>query len=334
MASDGWKTAHSGPQSDHRQPKDKPADPRGETDRLIVAIAARQHGVITLRQLVGLGLSRRAVRWRLSSGRLHQIHRGVYAVGRPDLPIKGRWMAAVLACAEGAVLSHQSAATLHGLLNARGGLINVTVPRRTPIARRGIRVHRSTCLAPADCMMVDRIPCTSVPATLLALAATSPKNVLESACNQAEIEQVLDMRAIGELLERRPAHPGTSRLRGALAIDDLGLDRTKSKLEKRFLRLSREFGLPRPRINEWIAIPGEEMQFDFVWQRERVVVEVDGWETHRTRKAFRDDRRRDQLLRLAGWDVVRFTSRDVDDEPDHVDSVVRATLERGGASGV
>jgi predicted transcriptional regulator of viral defense system len=319
MPSDGWITAPISPKSNHRWPK-------GQLDRLIGAIAARQHGVITLVQLLDLGLSPRAVRDRVACGRLHRIHHGVYAVGRPDLPIKGRWMAAVLACGEGAVLSHQSAATLHGLLNARGGLINVTVPRRTPISRPRIRVHRSTCLGPADCTTVDRIPCTMVPATLLSLAATVPKNVLESACNQAEIEHVLDMRTIHQLLERRPSHPGTSRLRAVLAVDDLGLDRAKSKLEKRFLRLSQELGLPRPSVNEWIAIPGEEMQFDFVWQRERLVVEVDGWETHRTRQAFRDDRRRDRLLRLAGWEVLRFTSRDVDDDPAHVDTVVRTML--------
>jgi very-short-patch-repair endonuclease len=282
--------------------------------------------VITLYQLVGLGLSRRAVQWRVSNGRLHPIHRGVYAVGRRDLPIKGRWMAAVLACGDGAVLSHQSAATLHRLLNGRGGLVHVTVPRRTPISRQGIRVHRSACLASVDCTTVDRIPCMTVPATLLSLAATSPRNVLESACNQAEIENVFDLRAVNGLFERRPAHPGTSRLRAVLAVDGLGLDRAKSELERRFLRLFRELGLPRPRVNESIAIPGEEMQFDFVWHRERAVVEVDGWETHRTRKAFRDDRRRDRLLRLAGWDIARFTSRDVDDEPDHVDRVVRAML--------
>jgi hypothetical protein len=235
-------------------------------------------------------------------------------------------MAAVLACGDGALLSHQSAATLHALLNARAGRIHVTVPRRTPIVRSGIRVHRSTSLAPEDCTTVDRIPCTSVPVTLLSLAATSPGNVLASACNQAEIEGVLDTRAVDELVERRPAHPGTSRLRSALAVEDLGLDRTKSKLEQQFLRLGQEFGLPRPKSNDWIAIPGEEMQFDFVWHRERLVVEVDGWETHRTRKAFYDDRRRDRLLRLAGWDVVRFTSRDLDRDSHHVDRVLREML--------
>jgi predicted transcriptional regulator of viral defense system len=306
--------------------------PKGRLDRLIVAIAARQHGVIALAQLLALGLSPRAVRDRVASGRLHRIHQGVYAVGRLDLPIKGHWMAAVLACGEGAVLSHRSAATLHGLINARGGKIDVAIPRQSSISRPGIRVRRSTCLVAADCVMVDRIPCTSVPATLLALAATAPRNVLESACNQAELEWALDMRAIEELLDRRGAHPGSARLRAVLEIDDLGLDRTKSKLEKRFVWLAKEMGLPAPTINEWISIPGEEMQCDFVWHGQRVIVEVDAWETHRTRKAFYNDPRRDQLLLLAGWSVVRVTSRDLDEDPDRVVRVVRTMLkQRSGA---
>src|SRR6266540_1228051 len=217
MSGDGWKTAPMVRKSHHRRL-------RGELDRLIVAIAARQHGVIALFQLLELGLGERAVQARVASGRLHRIHQGVYAVGRADLPIKGHWMAAVLACGDGALLSHRSAATLEDLLNVRGGRIEVTIPRRAPIRRPGLRVHRSTCLAPQDRVTVDRIPCTSVPATLLGLAATAPTNVLESACNKAEIKGLLDMRAIDDLLGRRAGHPGASRLRAALGVEDLGVD--------------------------------------------------------------------------------------------------------------
>lgn len=170
------------------------------------------------------------------------------------------------------------------------------------------------------------IPCTTIPVTLLALAATVPRNVLESACNQAEINEAFDMWAVNELLDRRAGHPGTSRLRSVVAADGLGRDKTKSKLEKRFLYLAKSGDLPMPSVNEWVSIPGEEMQCDFVWHRQRLVVEVDGWETHRTRKAFRDDRRRDQLLRVAGWNVLRFTSDDVDGDPDYMGNVVRTLL--------
>ncbi|TMK70835.1 MAG: DUF559 domain-containing protein, partial [Actinobacteria bacterium] len=109
----------------------------------------------------------------------------------------------------------------------------------------------------------------------------------------------------------RSAHPGTARLRAALEVDGLGRDRTKSQLEKRFLQLARQTGLPAPAINAWMQIPGEEMQCDFVWHRERVVVEVDAWEAHGTRRAFRNDRRRDRVLRAHGWEPVRVTGYDV-----------------------
>jgi very-short-patch-repair endonuclease len=321
MPSDGRKTSSRLAKSGHRSA-------RGRLDQLIVAIARKQHGVIALWQLLTLGLSASAVRERVAAGRLHRIHQGVYAVGRPDVTIKGSWMAAVLACGDGALLSHQSAATLHGLLNARAGRIHVTVPSRSSRAHTGIRVHRTTCLAPHDRTKVDGIACTAVPATLLALAATVPGNVLESACNQAEMEGLLDMRAVEELLERRATHPGAARLRATLAVDGLGLDRTKSKLEKRFLRLAGDNGLPPPAVNAWMPIPGEEMQCDFVWHRERLVVEVDGWDTHRTRRAFREDRRRDRVLRLHGWHVVRVTGYDVDIDADGVLREVRTLLER------
>jgi putative AbiEi antitoxin of type IV toxin-antitoxin system/uncharacterized protein DUF559 len=297
-------------------------------DRLLVAVAARQHGVVTLLQLQDLGLGERAVHDRVSSGRLHRIHRGVYAVGRRDLPIKGHRMAAVLACGEGAVLSHRSAATLHELLNVRSGRIDVAIPRQSSLRRPGLRVHRSTCLRPEDCAIVEGIPCTSVPATLLSLAATSPRNVLESASNKAEIMGVLDLGAIRELLGRRRSHPGATRLRAALEVDGLGADRTERHLEGRFARLAREHGIPAPEVNAWIAIPGGEMQCDFAWHRERLIVEVDGWATHRTRRAFHDDRRRDRLLQAAGRYVLRFTDRDVRREPEHVTAVVGALLQR------
>ena len=325
MPGDGWKTLLTATESIHRRGK-------GELDRLIVALAGGQHGVVALWQLIELGLSAAGARTRVAARRLHRIHQGVYVVGRPDVTIKGRWMAAVLACADGAVLSHRSAATLHGLLNARGGRVHVTVPRGTCISRPGIHAHRSTCLAPPDRTEVDGIPCTNVPATLLAVAATAPRNVLESACNRAEMEGLLDMREIGELLRRRRSHAGSSRLRDALQVDGLGLDRTKSRLEKRFLRLAtRETGLPAPEINVWMPIAGEEMQCDFVWHRERLVVEVDAWETHRTRNAFRGDRRRDRLLRREGWEVVRVTGHDLEWDTHGIVSDIRGMLEQRAA---
>ena len=147
-------------------------------------------------------------------------------------------MAAVLACGEGAVLSHRSAATLHELLNVRTGRIDVTIPHQSSLRRPGLWIHRSTCLRTEDCTAVDGIPATGVPATLLCLAATSPRNVLESACNKAEIRGILDLMAIRELLARRRSHPGATRLRAVLEVDGLGADRTKA------ISSARSHGLP------------------------------------------------------------------------------------------
>jgi len=146
------------------------------------------------------------------------------------------------------------------------------------------------------------------------------------------MEGLLDMRAIEWLLERRASHPGATRLRAALEVDGPGLDRTKSRLEKRFLRLARDTGLPAPSVNAWMPIPGEEMQCDFVWHREWLVVEVDAWETHRTRKAFRGDRRGDRVLKRHGWDVIRVTGEDFDRDSNELVEDVRAILERGRRS--
>jgi very-short-patch-repair endonuclease len=97
-------------------------------------------------------------------------------------------------------------------------------------------------------------------------------------------------------------------------------------LEQRFLRLCRRSDLPPPEVNVWMTVAGAEMQVDFLWRKHRVVVEVDGFATHRTRHGFQRDRRRDRLLSLAGWQVIRFTWDDVTKEPRHVMEVVRELL--------
>jgi hypothetical protein len=153
--------------------------------------------------------------------------------------------------------------------------------------------------------------------------------VLERACDQAEVKGNLDFGAVDELLERRWGQPGTRRLAEVLKSGHVGEGVPRSVLERRFLSLCRRLGLPRPAVNQPMAVPGEQWECDFVWPRERVVVEVDGWGTHKTKRAFQGDRRRDQLLRLEGWQVVRFTWDDVKFRPAHVAKVVRAMLVSG-----
>jgi putative AbiEi antitoxin of type IV toxin-antitoxin system len=220
-----------------------------ERERHLLALAERQHGVLALDQCRALGLSASGARRRVARGRLHRIHRGVYAVGRPDVPVEGRWMAAVLACGEGALLSHVSAAALHRLLSSAGATIDVTVPRRVGLSRRGIRAHRSTCLIPVDRALVGLIPCTSIPRTLLDLAGVVHRPALERACDQAEVLQVLDLDAVRELLSRTAGCPGVRRLRAVLETGQVGENIPHTELEERFLGLCRSAELPPPGVN-------------------------------------------------------------------------------------
>jgi hypothetical protein len=292
-------------------------------DAEIARLADRQHGVVSLVQLIAFGLSASAVRSRVGAGRLHPVHRSVYAVGRRRLTARGIWMAAVLACGEGARLSHRSAAALQGLRPDNRPVSDVTVPRGSARSRPGIHVHRSATLTDADATTCDGIPCTSVARTLLDLAEVVDRRGLERAIEQAEIQRVFDLRAVEDVLARAHGRQGGRRRGAALlraVLADLGEPTlTASELEERFLAICRDAGLPTPEVNAWLDIDDEPaIKADFLWRRERLVVETDGFGSHGTRQAFERDRRRDQRLRLAGYAPVRFTRRQIVREPERV----------------
>jgi hypothetical protein len=298
---------------------------RAWLDRRIALRATRQHGVVALRQLVALGLGPSAVYQRVASGRLHRVQPGVYAVGHAALAPLGRIMAAVLACGPGAVASHRTAAALHGLRPSSRTPIDVMAPNRRGRAVAGIDAHRATTLRPADVEIVDGIPCTSVARTLLDLAAVVNRRQLERAGERAEVLRVLDLGAIEELIARCNGHPGVGALRAVLAAHAPAV-LTRSELEVLFLALCRRAGVPAPAVNAWVALPGDGFEVDFLWRSRRLAVETDGRETHLTRHAFERDRRRDQRLVLAGWRVVRFTWRQVVEQPATVEATLRALL--------
>jgi hypothetical protein len=235
-------------------------------------------------------------------------------------------MAAVLACGAGAVLSHRSAAQVHGLLRMTQTRVEVTIPR--PVGRRhpGIRIHRSTRLVEADRAAIRGIPVTSLARTLLDVASVSGGRLLERACDQAAILGVLDMSDVRELLARSKGRRGVRRLRAVLGPGRVGENVPRSELERRFLGLCLRDGLPHPELNVWLPIEGEEMQVDFLWREQGVIVEVDGWATHGTRLAFQRDRRRDRQLALDGWRVVRFTWDDVTGDSVAVTTTLRHLL--------
>lgn len=305
--------------------------PQAQRTRRLAALASRQHGVVAREQLAELGFSRDAIWRRLSNGSLTALHRGVYAVGHRALTARGQWLAAVLACGPGAVLSHDSAAALLGFCRDRGGAIDVTVAAAGRRARRGVRIHQVGELAAADRTSSARIPVTAVPRVLLDLAARHGHSEVARAFEEAQRQRLVSARAVANLVERRRGHRGVGVL-AALVVEDLAaVTVTRSELEARFLAVCREAGLPRPLVN--VRIAGFEV--DAVWLAERLVVELDGYAFHRTRMAFERDRARDAALQLAGYRVVRITYRMLESDPSAVAALVRsllASLSRPGHS--
>jgi Transcriptional regulator, AbiEi antitoxin/Protein of unknown function (DUF559) len=298
-------------------------------DRQIAAVGRRQYGVVSIDQLRGLGLSTGAIQDRLRTGRLHRIHHGVYAVGHSVLVTEGHLMAAVLACGPGAVLSHRSAADHWGLRSDSRSAIDITSPKRTGRKLPGIDAHSGATVRPEDVTEVRGIPCTAVPRTLLDLAEVIGPGALERACDQAEVLRIFDLDALCELIQRSPGRRGAGRLRRLLRTYEVTDGMTRRELEERFLALCLRAGLPRPRVNAWLTLEGEAHQVDFLWSAEHAVVETDGWEYHRTRRAFEADRRRSQLLLRTGYERERFTWRQVTREPAQVAATLETLLARG-----
>ena len=285
-------------------------------------LARRQHGIVSIRQLVGpLGYSQSAVSRAVGHGRLHRLHRGVYAVGHTRLSPQGRYLAAVLACAPGALLSHVSAAWPWGLLKQRPGAIHISAPTRRR-ARPPLCIHHAR-LVDDDRALREGIPVTALPRTLLDLAAMLPAGRLQRAIERSEELRLLDLGPVDAMLARAGGHPGAGRLRRTLALYRSPAF-TRSGLERRFLELVRKAGLPAPSMN--YSEGGFEL--DAYWQPERFVVELDVYETHGTREAFERDRLRQEELKLAGIEMVRLTGARIEREPRAVLQRVAVLLER------
>jgi hypothetical protein len=300
--------------------------------RDLAALATRQNGVFSLAQLEALGLARATVYKRAARGRLHRIHRAVYALFPVELLTRhGQYMAAVLACGSGAVLSHRSAAALLELRPTDRAGIDVTVPGKSSLGRDGIDVHRSTTLDPRlDTTVVDGIPCTTVARTLLGLCGVVPRRAVERAFDQAEISGRLDLRPLQSQLDRNRPRPEAAILRAILDRHRAGSTVTWNDFEERFLAVCRGAGLPDPQVNAWVTPPDGEtaLRVDFLWRDARLIVETDGHATHGTREAFERDRLRDQRLIAAGWRVVRITWRQLTEEPERVARLIVGLLER------
>lgn len=291
-------------------------------DQRIAAVAALQHGVVARRQLLALGIGSDVIQDRRENGRLHSIHRGVYAVGHAVLSQRGRWLAAVLAAGPGAVLSHRSAAELHRMLEQRGGAVHVTIGRARP-QRRGIRLHGDR-LQPDEVVTLDGIPVTSPARTLLDLAATARPQSVERAFHGAEYLKLTSPVPLPALMVRHPARRGAPLLRQLVGRG--GRHRTRTEMEADFLAFCDERELPRPdEMNVCREIHGRLIVADGVYLDARLIVELDGG-SHRTNRRFDDDRARDRANLADGWPTVRVTSRHLDHERDELDADMRRLL--------
>ena len=288
-------------------------------------LAGTQHGVVSRAQLLDLGFSPGALDRAVRDGHLHRMHRGVYAVGLPVRTWRGRLMAAVLAAGPGAVVSHRSAAQLHGLLPGGQSDVHVSAARDA-VTRPGIRGHRSRRLSPEEVTRVDGIPVTSVARTLLDVAGDGDATALERAWRRGDELGVLDARAITRQLQRGRSGAAALREVAREAAEGSFAGLTRSELELVFFQVVRVAGLPAPETNVPMLLAGRRVELDALWRAQRVVVELDGWKAHRTRAAFEADRRRDADLVRLNFRPLRFTWTAVIAEPLRVVAVLRDVL--------
>jgi very-short-patch-repair endonuclease len=280
-----------------------------------------QHGVVTRAQLLGLGLGPDSIKHRLSKGRLHPLWRGVYAVGRPEVDQRGRWMAAVLSCGPDALLSHRSAAMLWGLARMSSEIeIEVVLPRRVARRRPGIRAHRRTDLMPENRREVDGIPITDPASTLVDLASCAPEWQVERSINEADRLDLLDPETLRAQVGLLPRRPGLARLRMLLGGDPL----TDTGLERKFLAITRAAKLPQPETQARVS----GYRVDFFWRDLGLVVEADGWRYHRTPGEQTTDRRRDQAHARAALTTLRFSESQIRYRPDEVRRTLTAVAKR------
>jgi very-short-patch-repair endonuclease len=293
----------------------------------VAGLAAKQHGVVARRQLIDLDVAGSTVdRW-VHQGHLHRLHRAVYAVGHRRIPREGIWMAAVLACPRGSVLSHGPSGQLQGFLPRRERFaLHVTLPRGSGGSPPGIVTHRPRQLDPADTTVRWAVPCTTATRTLFDLAPQLPSVPLCRAFRQAEKLELLDRRRLRTLLDERPNQQGSTPLRQLLAERPLPLSEVRSILEEIILETCAEHRLPLPVTN--VPVLGYEV--DFLWPDEKLIIEADGGDHVGPKRD--DDNERDAEFMLAGYLPRRYGWRAAQDRHAVSAQVVRLLQARPALS--
>jgi very-short-patch-repair endonuclease len=283
-------------------------------DHAVAALAARQYGLVTRAQLVATGMQPGAIDRRLAAGRLHRLHSGVYAVGHTAPHSRARWLAAVLACGDGAVLSHRSAASLWKIRDGETRRPDVTILGPNGRSHPGIVIHRSP-LEPAERRVRLRIPVTSPTRTWIDLEHEVSDDDFVRALQQVSFKRLLNLSEARAILNRRPSRRINMLLRDPILV--------QTELEARLAKLCDRYGFPRPLTQQAV----EAKRVDFFWPDQRLVVETDGWEGHGTRTAFQADRATSNAFQLAGYTILRFTYDDLEERPATVARQLRAALE-------
>jgi very-short-patch-repair endonuclease len=298
----------------------------GTVEERIGTVARAQRGRASREQLLDAGVTRHEIDGRVRRGSLIPKHSGVYVVGHAAEVDLGDETAALLACGPNAILSHHSAATIWGLRPGRARPIHVTVPRGDHGARpEGVIVHRT--ILPTERRVHRDLPITSPARTVLDIAAGLPDRDIEYILEEGLARRLLNEAAVGEVAARAGRHPGAARLRRVLATRTGTL--TESVAQRRLLGLIREAGLPCPQTER----PLLDYRVDLLWPDLKLVVEVDGYQSHGTRGAFERDRRRDARLQAAGFMVIRVTAREIEYHPWAVIAQIAQAIQARATSG-
>lgn len=292
-------------------------------DHEIARLASGQRGVVHRDQLVAIGLGTAAISNRVASGRLHRMRPSVYAVGHVALPEGGREMAVQLWRAPDGVLSHDTAAWIWGFSNA-SEIVHVSGPMGGTISQPGTVVHRARRLDASDIRGCKGFRVTSPARTILDLAASTSARDLERAVAEAQVSGLVSERDLRQVLGRYPRRRG-SRVLAALLDAEHGPAFTRSDLERDLLALVRKAGIAPPRTN--VSLNGYEV--DALWADQRLVVELDSFRFHRSRRAFERDRLKSAELQTAGYRVLQVTWRHLHDSPEVVIAQIAAALALG-----
>jgi very-short-patch-repair endonuclease len=297
-------------------------------DAAMAAIAGRQRTIVAHDQLLAIGCGRRTIARWLNRGRLHPVFHRVYSVVSGDLPPLAREQAALLACGERVFLSHHTAAAIWGLQRTFPTEIDVSVVGRRCDSRKGIRVHRIKAIDQGQVRREQGLWVSSPARAVLEIAATASDRELTRAIDQGLADRLFTPRELEDVLAANRPCRGAARLTGILG-DPTATAVSRSRREKALLRLIREAGLPMPDTN----VPFGRFELDFLWRREGLVVELDGYNFHRGPDAFRRDREKELAVRNAGLEMLRFTGDQVLKQPWMVLATIAGALARLRAAG-